>query len=126
MDVMYEKYCIVRDLHHVTDYQVAKATGINRSTFSDWKSGRSEPKREKLQKIAKYFGISTDYFFDDDAPMFQSEKHEGEAGKGAERESLFIQETEMIISRLNENSLRRLRAYVEKLYALQREEETLS
>ena len=38
-----------------------KATGISKSTFSDWKSGRSKPKQEKLQKIADYFGVSVDY-----------------------------------------------------------------
>ena len=40
---------------------VSKATGIHGSTFSDWKSGRSKPKQEKLQKIADYFGVSVDY-----------------------------------------------------------------
>lgn len=40
---------------------VSKATGIPGSTFSDWKSGRSKPKQEKLQKIADYFGVSVDY-----------------------------------------------------------------
>ena len=40
---------------------VAKATGIPSSTFSDWKKGKSSPKAEKLQKIADYFGVSVDY-----------------------------------------------------------------
>lgn len=34
------------------DSNVAALTGIGKSTFSDWKSGRSEPKNDKLQKIA--------------------------------------------------------------------------
>lgn len=58
---MFKIYCSLRDERGVSDYQVAKATGINRSTFSDWKSGRSEPKNEKLQKIADYFGVSLEY-----------------------------------------------------------------
>ena len=58
---MFKIYCELRDKKGVTDYQVAKSTGINRSTFSDWKSGRSEPKNEKLQKIADYFGVSLEY-----------------------------------------------------------------
>lgn len=41
---------------------VAKATGISPSVFSDWKSGRYSPKMDKLQKIADYFNISVDYF----------------------------------------------------------------
>lgn len=55
---MYEKYIALRDAKGVTDYAVAKATGIGVSTFSDWKSGRSKPKVEKLVKIAEYFGVT--------------------------------------------------------------------
>lgn len=55
---MYEKYLKLRDEKGVSDYAVAKATGINVSTFSDWKSGRSKPKIEKLMKIATYFEVS--------------------------------------------------------------------
>lgn len=55
---MYEKYIALRDEKGVTDYAVAMATGIGVSTFSDWKSGRSKPKIEKLVKIAEYFGVT--------------------------------------------------------------------
>ena len=58
---MYNRYCELRDRLGVNDAAVSKATGINRSTFSDWKSGRSTPKRDKLQKIADYFHVSIDY-----------------------------------------------------------------
>ena len=47
-------------VHGVTVYQVSKATGISASTFSDWKSGRSSPKADKLARIADYFGIGLD------------------------------------------------------------------
>ena len=55
---MYEKYVALRDKKGVTDYAVATATGISQSTFSDWKSGRSKPKIEKLLKIAEFFGVT--------------------------------------------------------------------
>jgi len=58
---MYKNYCELRDKYNKKDSDVAKATGITKSTFSDWKSGRSEPKREKLQKIADYFGVTLGY-----------------------------------------------------------------
>lgn len=64
---MYEKYAALRDAKGVTDYRVSEATGIPKSTFSDWKSGRSKPKTEKLQKIANYFGISVDDLLEDTA-----------------------------------------------------------
>ena len=59
---MYQRYVMLRDKKGVTDYQVAKETGITKSTFTDWKNGRSTPKFEKITKIAKYFGVSIDYF----------------------------------------------------------------
>ena len=48
---MYEIYCKLRDKRGVRDADVSKATGISKSTFSDWKSGRSNPKNEKLKKL---------------------------------------------------------------------------
>lgn len=58
---MYEIYCKLRDERKVKDADVVKATGITKSTFSDWKNGRSKPKLEKLQKIADYFDVTVDY-----------------------------------------------------------------
>lgn len=58
---MYEIYCKLRDAMGVKDADVVKATGITKSTFSDWKSGRSKPKDEKIQKIADYFGVTAEY-----------------------------------------------------------------
>lgn len=40
---------------------VARATGINQTVFSEWKKGKSNPKTDKLQLIADYFGKSIDY-----------------------------------------------------------------
>lgn len=58
---MYEIYCKLRDAKHLKDSDVVKATGITKSTFSDWKSGRSKPKNDKLQKIADFFEVTIDY-----------------------------------------------------------------
>ena len=53
---MYGRYVALREKKGVTDYRVAVETGITKSTFSDWKSGRSVPKADKLLSLAKYFG----------------------------------------------------------------------
>lgn len=58
---MYEIYCKLREQKGCKDADVAKATGITKSTFSDWKSGRSKPKGEKLRKIADFFDVPADY-----------------------------------------------------------------
>lgn len=61
---MYEKYIKLRNEKGVTDYRVSVETGITKSTFTDWKSGRSEPKLDKLKKIADYFGVSIECFLE--------------------------------------------------------------
>lgn len=58
---MYENYCKLRDAKGLKDADVAKGTGITKSTFSDWKNGRSAPKNEKMIKIANFLGVSVEY-----------------------------------------------------------------
>lgn len=57
---MYERYVELRNQKGVSDYRVAKDTGIPKSTFSDWKSGRSKPKIAKLKILAGYFDVAID------------------------------------------------------------------
>ena len=47
-----------------TFYKVALDLGFTKSLFSDWKSGKSMPKTDKLKKIADYFGVSIEYFLE--------------------------------------------------------------
>lgn len=58
---MYSNYRMYRDFKKLTDYKVAQATGISRSTFSDWKSGRSAPKLDKIRKIAEFLDVPVEY-----------------------------------------------------------------
>lgn len=61
---MYKKYLEIRNKRGVTDYRVSKDTGITKSTFTDWKSGRSVPKVDKIKILADYFGVSLEYFLE--------------------------------------------------------------
>ena len=61
---MYERYSNLKNERGVTDYKVSKDTGITRSTFTDWRSGRSKPKVDKLRILADYFGVSIEYFLE--------------------------------------------------------------
>ena len=61
---MYSKYVELRDKRGFSDYRVAMETNIPKSTFSEWKSGRSKPKLDKLKKIADLFGVPIAYFVD--------------------------------------------------------------
>lgn len=62
---LYEHYIELRDKKGVTDYRVSKDTGITKSTFTDWKNGRSQPKVDKLKILADYFGVSIEYFLEE-------------------------------------------------------------
>ena len=71
---MYERYVKLRDEKGVTDYRVSIDTGIPKSTFSDWKSGRSKPKTEKLSLIAEYFGVPIGYLIKGEEAAAQPEE----------------------------------------------------
>ena len=59
---MYEKFEELLKKNNVTAYRVAKVTGVTTATLTSWKQGKYTPKMEKLQKIADYFGVTTEYF----------------------------------------------------------------
>ena len=62
---MYEKYSALLAKTHKTSYRVSIDTGIPQSVLSDWKTGRSKPKIDKLKILADYFGVSIEYFVND-------------------------------------------------------------
>ena len=61
---MYKKYEELLKKTGKTSYQVSKDTGIAQSTISDWKTGRSRPKVEKLKILADYFGVDVNFFLE--------------------------------------------------------------
>lgn len=62
---MYEQFESLLKARGLTAYKVAKDTGIGRSTFSQWKNGVYEPKRDKSQKLADYFDVPISFFYND-------------------------------------------------------------
>lgn len=69
----YATFTALLKSHGKTVYQVSKATGISASTLSDWKSGRSTPKTDKLARIADYFSISLDELMGTDSGVRSAE-----------------------------------------------------
>ena len=57
---MYEKYEELLKKTGKTSYQVSKDTGIGQNTLSNWKTGRSKPKIEKIKILAGYFGVKVE------------------------------------------------------------------
>lgn len=63
---MYEKLQKLMEDRHIKPAELSRATGIAASSLSDWKSGRSNPKLDKLQILADYFGVPVSYFTDEE------------------------------------------------------------
>lgn len=67
MKASYDAYSAIRDSKiingkRLNDSMVSKAANVTKSTFSDWKKGRSCPKVEKLVKIAQVLGEPLEAF----------------------------------------------------------------
>lgn len=60
----YKKYAEARDRKGVTDYEVAKNTGVQTSTLSNWKAGRYNPKVDKVRSLSVYFNVPIEYFLE--------------------------------------------------------------
>ena len=61
---LYEKFAELLDKNHKTTYRVSMDTGIPQNVFSNWKTGRSKPKADKLKILADYFGVTVDFFLE--------------------------------------------------------------
>lgn len=59
----YEKFEKLCNEKNVTAYQVSNVSGVATSTLSMWKQGKYTPKVDKIQKIADYFGVSINEFY---------------------------------------------------------------
>lgn len=63
---LYRKFADLLEKNNVSAYRVAKDTGISPVVFSDWKTGKSRPKADKIKILADYFGVSIEYFLQED------------------------------------------------------------
>ena len=70
----YEIFESLLKINKTTVYRVSKETGIAASTFSDWKSGRSAPKLDKITLIASHFGVPLEYMLTGDIGLLSTKK----------------------------------------------------
>ncbi len=62
---MYEKIQGLCDGKSITFAELSRETGVPKTTLSDLKQGRSKSlSAQNLSKIAQFFGVSVDYFYD--------------------------------------------------------------
>lgn len=58
---MYEVFAKLLDDRGLKAADVCRGTGLPSSFFSEWKRGKSNPKMDKLQKIADFFNVPVEY-----------------------------------------------------------------
>lgn len=58
---MYDIFEQLLQKNGITTYKLCKDTGISQTTISNWKTGRSIPKQDKMKTIADYFNVSIEY-----------------------------------------------------------------
>ena len=58
---MYEVFEQLLQKHGVSPYKVSKDTGVTQTSLSNWKTGKSTPTTQTLQRLADYFGVTLDY-----------------------------------------------------------------
>lgn len=61
----FSKFQKLLDERGLTIHKVSVDTGIPQTSLYEWKSGRSTPKVDKLQILAKYFGVPITYFLEE-------------------------------------------------------------
>lgn len=70
----YQVYTALREEAGLTDYKVAKASGVSPAVLSQWKRGDYNLKLEKLQKLAKVFQVPVETFWSGSALNFIGER----------------------------------------------------
>lgn len=92
---MYEKFEQLLKERGVTPYRVHKETGISTATLSDWKNGKSQPKKDKIEKICNYFNVPLSYFYgesSDDSILTAKDQRDIQKILDQTREQLLNQE----------------------------------
>mgnify|MGYP004609389425 FL=1 len=64
-----EQLKIIRKANKFTQQELADAIGIERSTYASYETGRNKPDVILLSKIAKVFGVSSDFILEIDTTV---------------------------------------------------------
>ena len=120
---MYEIYCKLRDKKGYKDSDVARITGITKSTFSDWKSGRSCPKNDKLQKIAETLGVTVDYLMTGNTGDDSKHYYANEETREIAQEIFENPDLRSLFHAARDLTPERLKAHIDFMQSLKQQEE---
>lgn len=65
--LIYERIKELADLKGVSIYRVEKDSGLSNGAIGKWgKTAKQVPSSESLKKVANYFEVSMEYFFEEE------------------------------------------------------------
>ena len=69
-----------RELNHMSQKYVALSVGVSAPMVSQWESGIKQPSKESIVKLARLFGVTTDYLLDHEPEIhgqeYSAEEHQ--------------------------------------------------
>lgn len=60
----YNNFKKIREIYGVTQDELAKAIGVNRTTISQWENGSIKASNSNLEKLSLFFGIGPESFYE--------------------------------------------------------------
>lgn len=63
MTIFLKRLKRLRQNEGLKQQELAEILGIKRNTYSDWENGKTEPRFDKLVKLADFFDVSLDWLF---------------------------------------------------------------
>ena len=58
---MYKRFKLLLEKNNLKPAEISRKTGISESILSRWKTGKSNPKMDKLKIIADFFHVSVEW-----------------------------------------------------------------
>lgn len=100
----------IREARNETQEEVAEAIGISHVTLSRYETGQRMPKMDRLAKLARHYGVTTDYLL---TGHDSEQKKEPAIPDGLDKH--FLER----ISHLSPANVRRMDEYLDMLLAVQ-------
>lgn len=124
-----ERLKMVMDEKHIRAVDLAKAIGVSEGTISQYRSGYTEPKRDRLVAIADYLRVSPLYLMGIVREPTRSKYEDGDKGKGIDVKVFFDStnpdKSYVIehVQHMSDSSALKLREYAEFLIQKENEDE---
>ena len=103
----------------ITSAELARAIGIAKSNFSQWRMNRNQPGYGVLVRIARFFGVSVEYLeCKTDDPSVQADENKG----AIKYQSLEREEFMRLVDSLPDSEMGRLLVIFRAMFDLQEKE----